>query len=86
MKHISYITSAMVFSLAFIVFGTGAWWVWNAIPWLYPILGTTMLICGTGFVLWMFFSKGRAMWIIDRNGVPKQVARRASPTKVDGPK
>src|SRR6266487_2513794 len=65
MNNISQLSSAIVFCMVCLVFGSGVLWIWDNVPIVMAVAGSVILVSTVSFIAFMYVSKGHAMWVGD---------------------
>jgi hypothetical protein len=76
-KHITYVSSALIFCFVGFTMYEGFIYLNIFVPWFLPMIGMVMAATAASFIGFMAFSKGRAMWHIDRHGLPTAAKKSA---------
>jgi len=71
MNDISKLSSALVFTMVFWVFGAGFYWIWLNDPIVMAVSGAVLLASTVSFIAFMYVSKARAMWVGDAKATPR---------------
>ena len=71
MNDISKLSSALVFTMVFWIFGAGFYWIWLNDPLVMAVSGAVLLASTVSFVAFMYVSKARAMWVGDAKATPR---------------
>ncbi len=71
MNDISKLSSALVFTMVFWIFGAGFYWIWLNDPIVMAVSGAVLLASTVSFVAFMYVSKARAMWVGDAKATPR---------------